>query len=74
MRYERFEVIAGSEKEELHFYSTFFMDNPKFKKGDIYELTISGDFIQDASEIIQGTEQGVSELERVFPSLMIKEL
>ncbi|RHZ36802.1 hypothetical protein GvMRE_I2g601 [endosymbiont GvMRE of Glomus versiforme] len=74
MRYEKFKVIAGSEKEELNFYSTFFTGSNKFKKGEIYELSTPGDFVQDSSEIIQGINNGGHEFERVYSSLMIKEL
>jgi len=76
MPYEKFEVIAGSdkEKENLVFYSTFFADNIKFKKGEIYELSITGNFVQDSSEIIQGVDSADYELEKVTPSLAIKEL
>jgi len=84
LRYEKFEVVAGSEKEELKFYSTFFTGNNKFKKGEIYELSTPGNFVKDtsgtipggfdASGIIQGIDNGGYEFEKVAPSLMIKEL
>jgi len=84
MCYEKFEVIAGSERENLFFYSTFFADNIKFKKGDFYQLSMSGDFVQDSSGampgsfddsgIIQGISGGSHDFERVFPSLIIKEI
>jgi len=73
-RYERFKVIAGSEKEGLDFYSTFFINGNKFKKGEVYQLSTSGNFVQDSSEIIQGTDRGGYEFEKVHPSLLIKEL
>ncbi|CAG8653166.1 28419_t:CDS:2, partial [Racocetra persica] len=41
-----------------------FLTKEKFKKGEIYELSTPGSFIQDSSEIIQGTDQGGHELER----------
>ncbi|CAH1756741.1 9101_t:CDS:2 [Entrophospora sp. SA101] len=74
LRYEKFGVIAGSEKEELKFYSTFFTGNNKFKKGEIYELSTPGNFVQDSAEIIQGVNSGGYEFEKVAPSLAIKEL
>jgi len=84
MRYENFKVITGSEQENLLFYSTFFVDNFKFKKGEIYQLSTPGNFVEDtsgsipggfdASGIIQGIDNGGYEFEKVFPSLMIKEL
>jgi len=84
MRYENFKVITGSEQENLLFYSTFFVDNFKFKKGEIYQLSTPGNFVEDtsgsipggfdASGIIQGIDNGGYEFEKVFPSLIIKEL
>jgi len=74
MRYEKFAVIAGSEQENLSFYSTFFTDNIKFKKGDIYQLSTAGSLVQDSSEIVQGISNGSHEFEKSFPSLLIKEL
>ena len=76
MPYEEFKVIIGSDKENLVFYSTFFDDevNAKFKKGEIYELSITGEFVQDSSEIIQGINEGGYEFGKVAPSLVIKEL
>ncbi|CAG8844723.1 29928_t:CDS:1, partial [Racocetra persica] len=71
---EKFAVIAGSEQESLSFYSTFFTDNIKFKKGDIYQLSTSGSLVQDSSEIVQGISNGSYEFEKSFPSLLIKEL
>jgi len=67
-------VIAGSEKEELKFCSTFFTGNNKFKKGEIYELSTPGNFVQDSAEIIQGVNSGGYEFEKLAPSLAIKEL
>jgi len=76
MPYEEFKVIVGSDKESLVFYSTFFDDevNAGFKKGEIYELSITGEFVQDSSEIIQGISEGGYEFEEISPSLVIKEL
>jgi len=74
MRCEKFKVIAGSEKEELNFYSTFFVSNNKFKKGEIYELSTPGNFVEDSSGIIQGINNGGYEFEKIHPSLMIQEL
>ncbi|KLL02040.1 MAG: hypothetical protein MRERC_5c064 [Mycoplasmataceae bacterium RC_NB112A] len=84
MRCENFKVITGSEKENLLFYSTFFMDDNKFKKGEIYQLSTSGNFVQDtsgtipgsfdASGIIQGIDSGGYEFEKITPSLFIKGL
>jgi len=74
MRYERFKVITGSSKENLNFYTTFFTGNTKFKKGEIYQLSTPGNFVQDSSEIIQGIDNGGYEFEKVYPSLLIKEL
>ena len=84
MRYEIFKVVAGSEKENLLFYSTFFVDEFKFKKGEIYQLSTLGNFVEDtsgnipggfdASGIIQGIDNGGYDFEKVFPSLLIKEL
>jgi len=84
MRFENFKVVAGSEKETLLFYSTFFTGNFKFKKGEIYQLSTSGNFVEDASGtipgsfdasgIIQGIDNGGYEFEKVAPALLIKEL
>lgn len=74
MRYEKFKVIAGSEEEELKFYSTFFTSDRRFRKGEFYEFSFLGNFVQDSSEIIQGTSEGNYEFERIYPSLIIKEL
>ncbi|MCE8167774.1 MAG: hypothetical protein I3275_04040 [Candidatus Moeniiplasma glomeromycotorum] len=84
MRYENFKVVAGSEKENLLFYSTFFVDEFKFKKGEIYQLSTPGNFVEDtsgtipggfdASGIIQEIDSGGYEFEKVAPSLLIKEL
>src|SRR6266511_1446546 len=73
MRYEKFKVITGSGKENLNFYSTFFTNN-KSKKGEFYQLSTPGNFVQDSSEIIQGIDSGGHEFEKVYPALMIKEL
>jgi len=74
MPYEKFKVIIGSEKEELIFYSTFFDDDIRFKKGEIYELSITGNFVEDSSKIIQGVDKDGYEFEKVTPPLLIKEL
>ncbi|MCE8168243.1 MAG: hypothetical protein I3275_06535 [Candidatus Moeniiplasma glomeromycotorum] len=74
MRYEKFKVITGSNKENLNFYTTFFTGNTKFKKGEFYQLSTPGNFVQDSSEIIQGIDNGGYEFEKVYPSLLIKEL
>src|SRR6266480_2417133 len=84
MNYENFKVVAGSEKGNLLFYSTFFVDDHKFKKGEFYQLSTPGNFVEDtsgtipgsfdASGIIQGIDNGGYEFEKVFPSLLIKEL
>jgi len=84
MRYENFKVITGSEKGNLLFYSTFFVDEFKFKKGEVYQLSTPGNFVEDtsgaipgsfdASGIIQGIDNGSYEFEKVAPVLLIKEL
>jgi hypothetical protein len=84
MRYEKFKVVWGSEKENLFFYSTFFIDNFKFKKGEFYQLSTPGNFVEDtsgtipggydASGIIQGIDNGGYEFEKIAPALLIKEL
>src|SRR5436190_10215580 len=84
MRYENFKVVTGSEKGNLLFYSTFFVDNFKFKKGEIYQLSTLGNFVEDTSGtipggfdtsgIIQGIDNGGYEFEKVAPALLIKEL
>jgi len=84
MRYENFKVIAGSEEENLLFYSTFFVDKFKFKKGEVYQLSTFGNFVEDtsgtipggfdASGIIQGIDNGGYEFEKISPTLVIKEI
>jgi hypothetical protein len=74
MRYEKFKVIIGSDKEELNFYYTFFTSNSLIKKGETYQLSTTGNFVEDSSGIIQGIDNGGYEFERVVPSLLIKEL
>lgn len=84
MRYEKFEVVTGSDQENLFFYSTFFVDNFKFKKGEFYQLSTPGNFVKDTSGsipgnfgdsgIIQGIDDGGYEFEKVVPALLIKEL
>jgi DNA repair exonuclease SbcCD ATPase subunit len=74
MCYEKFKVIVGDNKEELNFYYTFFANNSLIKKGEIYELSITGNFVQDSSEIIQGIDNGGYEFVKITPSLLIKEL
>jgi len=68
----------------LLFYSTFFVDNHKFKRGEVYQLTTPGNFVEDtsgvipgsfdASGIIQGIDDGGYEFEKVYPTLLIKEI
>lgn len=82
--YEKFKVIVGSDKEKLLFYSTFFANNIKFKKGEIYQLFTLGNFVEDslgnipgsfnASGIIQSINGGEYEFEKITPSLFIKEI
>jgi len=72
--YEKFKVIVGSDKENLLFYSTFFTDNIKFKKGEIYQIFTLGKFVEDSSGIIQNIDGGEYEFEKIAPSLFIKEL
>lgn len=84
MRYENFKVIVGSEKGNLLFYSTFFADDIKFKKGNVYQLSTSGNFVEDTSGslpgsfdtsgIIQGINNGGYDFEKVAPTLLVKEL
>jgi len=75
MPYEKFDVVVGSEKENLVFYSTFFDDDIRFKKGEIYELSTEGKFIESStSGIIQGVDNADYEFEKIAPSLLIKEL
>jgi chromosome segregation ATPase len=74
MRYEKFKVIIGGKKEELNFYYTFFASNSLIKKGEIYQLSTMGSFVEDSSGIIQGIDKGGYEFEKVASSLLIKEL
>jgi len=83
MPYEKFDVVVGSEEESLVFYSTFFDDDIKFKKGEVYELSTSGGFVKNTSGnipgsfdggIIQGIDNTDYEFEKITPSLLIKEL
>jgi len=82
--YEKFKIVAGEDKENLFFFSNFFSGNVRFKKGDIYQFSTSGGFIEDKtgiipgsfndSGIIQGISDGNYELKKLTPSLLIKEL
>jgi hypothetical protein len=82
--YEKFKLIVGSDRENLFFFSTFFTDNIKFKKGEIYQLSTSGNFVEDnsgvipggfnVSGIIQEISDGDYEFQKITPSLLIKEL
>jgi len=73
MPYEKFKVVAGGDEGNLLFYSSFFADNVRFKKGDIYRLFTPGNFVKDG-EIIQKIDGGEHEFQKVTPSLFIKEL
>jgi len=68
---EKFKVVVGEGEENLLFYSTFFADNIKFKKGDIYRLSTSGNFVKDG-EVIQKID-GEEQHRKITPSLLIKE-
>jgi DNA repair exonuclease SbcCD ATPase subunit len=75
--YEKFKIVAGEEEGNLLFYSTLFTDVFKFKKGDIYRLSMVGNFAKDG-EIIQkidGEGQKIEEIfQKITPSLLIKDL
>jgi len=74
MPYEKLKVVAGDGEANLLFYSAFFAKNDiKFKKGDIYCLSILGNFVKDG-EIIQKIDDGEHEFQKITPSLLIKEL
>jgi hypothetical protein len=70
--YEKFKIVAGEGGGNLLFYSTFFADDIKFKKGDIYCLSTPGNFVKDG-DIVQKVDGEEHEFRKITPSLLIKE-
>jgi len=69
---EKFKVIVGSNEKNLLFLSTFFSGDVRFKSGDIYQLSFSGDFVKNG-EVIQKVDSEKHEFRKITPSLLIKE-